>query len=62
MRRVPVSEIILMEKPASSRICFSPLSLSICLSLVRPFGAALELDAGVEVFHVLPDDDQIDIV
>ena len=62
MRRVPVTEIGLIEIPASCQRSSRP-----CVSIQRDqlLGvgrALLVLDPGVEVLGVLADDDQVDVV
>ena len=62
MRRVPVTEIGLIEMPASLWRSLSAVRLDPLDQLGRLRRALLELDAGVEVLGVLAHDDQVDVV
>ena len=62
MRRVPVIEIGLIEMPASSWASLPPFDLIQSISSCASSRALLVLDAGVEVFGVLADDDQVDVL
>ena len=62
MRRVPVTEIGLIEMPASLWRSLPPFDSIHRISSSASVGALLVLDSGVEVFGVLADDDQVDVV